>query len=199
MGSERGFTPGLLVLAVLRRPSVGREELGRELLGLPFGLRAAGPELPFTFNPYYAAEMGEELLRSFFVSRELFDPAGLAEAKRLTDGLERRTADEGGGRRLNLDPGFLSLGNFILATTKARAHRIPLSGGIYAELTLIYEGGAWRSLPWTYPDWRSEAYRDFLGEERAGLKPRLRLREGGGGALPSDEAPPLNQEASPRA
>ena len=43
-----------------------------------------------------------------------------------------------GGRRVNLDPGLLSLANLILATTKNRSHRIPLFDGIYAELTLLY-------------------------------------------------------------
>jgi hypothetical protein len=42
---------------------------------------------------------------------------------------------------------------FILATGKNYAHRIYLGKGIYADLTLIFQKGAFRKLPWTYPDY----------------------------------------------
>jgi len=43
----------------------------------------------------------------------------------------------------------------VLATTKNYAHRIYLGGGIYAEVTLRYQGGTFRPWPWTYPDYAS--------------------------------------------
>ena len=54
---------------------------------------------------------------------------------------------------MNIDPGYLLLERFVLATGKNFTHRIYLGGGIYADLTLIYTRGDFQALPWTYPDY----------------------------------------------
>ncbi len=60
----------------------------------------------------------------------------------------------------------MTLSTFVLATTKAHAHRIYLGRGIYAEATLLFENGAWRAQPWTYPDYRRPDVLEFLGRVR---------------------------------
>lgn len=130
-------------------------------------------EIPFTFTDYYTPEMGEGLRRLFFTVSALWDPGRLAEVKLRTDGLEAGLAASGGSRRVNLDPGMLSLGRLILASTKDNAQRIPLRDGIYAEITLLYRRGEWMPLPWTYPDYRSRAYHEVLTEIRARYKDQL--------------------------
>lgn len=90
--------------------------------------------------------MGGNPSRYFLVFKDLVDPARLAAIKRETNDIEERFV-ENGGRRINLDPGILSAGSFILATTKNRSHRIPLSDGIYAEVTLIYFNHRFNALP----------------------------------------------------
>ena len=113
--------------------------------------------------------------RSFLSFERLVDPAELADIKVWTNDLERSYAVEG-CRGVNLDPGLLSLSRFVLATTKDRPQRVALSRGIYADLTLVYENGDYRPLPWTYPDWASEEYRSRLGKLRENLKIELRSR-----------------------
>jgi hypothetical protein len=68
------------------------------------------------------------------------------------------------------------LGRFVLATTKDFAHRIPLHDGIYAEVTLLYRNKDYVPLPWTYPDYRSRAYRDELLRARARYRKQLKHR-----------------------
>ena len=34
--------------------------------------------------------------------------------------------------------------------------------GVFAEVTLVYRDKRYRSLDWTYPDYRSAAYTDIL-------------------------------------
>lgn len=168
MGSERPFRKERLVVGVLRSPSFPRERI-EEGLGRLFGeIDFRGPEFPFAWSGYYEPEMGPGLLRTFWSFAGLVDPSRLPEIKRGTDALELEWAG-GRGRPVNLDPGLLSLGRFCLATTKDSAHRIPLADGIYAELTLRYESGAYRPLPWTYPDWQSPAYLAVLDELRERL------------------------------
>jgi hypothetical protein len=74
---------------------------------------------------------------------------------------------------LNLDPGLLSLGKFMLATTKDQAHRIYLRDGIFAEVTLHYHAGAFEAWPWTYADYQLPFVREFLGCARDYYRRRL--------------------------
>ena len=113
--------------------------------------------LPFDHTSYYAAEFGEGLMRKIVAFAELVDPGSLAEIKRLTNDLEMGWA-RGGKRRINLDPGYVSLAKLVLATTKNHGHRIYLGQGIYAEVTLRYLNKTFRAWEWTYPDYASPPY-----------------------------------------
>jgi hypothetical protein len=56
-------------------------------------------------------------------------------------------------RRINLDPGYLEPSKLVLFSTKNFSHRIYCGDGIFGEVTLIYERGKFKILPWTYPDY----------------------------------------------
>ena len=88
--------------------------------------------------------------------KELIPADSLIEAKERTQKLEDRYRDTDGGRRCNLDPGLLSLHNFVLGTHKGYTHRIYLGKGVFADLTLIYQHGSFSPLEWTYPDYASQ-------------------------------------------
>ncbi|HUW41738.1 MAG TPA: DUF4416 family protein [Rectinemataceae bacterium] len=178
MASPRPFPGARLVVAIL-------SQAGDSEVLAPFGpllpaleKRFGPPDyfssgLSFSWTNYYADELGPSILRSFLSFPLLVDPSTLASIKTWTNELEERFA-VGSRRRFNLDPGLLSLGGFVLATTKGRSHRIALSEGIYAELTLMYANGGFRSLPWTYADWKSPEYGAVLSELRGRLKLALR-------------------------
>jgi hypothetical protein len=160
----------------------------RSALSEAFGeIDYQSPEIPFTFTDYYTAEMGQGIRRVFFSVSQLWDPSLLAEAKLRSDRLEYRflastwdgAAPNASRRTVNLDPGMLTLGRLILASTKDNAQRIPLRDGIYAEITLLYRKGSFEPLRWTYPDFRSDAYREVLTELRARYKQQLENETGG--------------------
>jgi hypothetical protein len=177
MGTASGFEPERLVIALLYAPGTELGPLRSAFEGELGPVDYVGPELPFEWTDYYEAEMGAGLRRGFLSFGRLVDPSRLAELKLWTNELEARLA-RGGGRRVNIDPGLISLGRFSLATTKERSHRIPLEKGIYAELTLVYEKGEFLPLPWTYADWASPEYRAVLAElrERYRLERRAALK-----------------------
>jgi hypothetical protein len=172
MGTAHHFVPEQLVVAVLSsRP--GRLVEAREALEERFGpVVSASDPVPWSFTAYYDREMGPGIVRLFWAFGRLVGPADLPAIKRETNALEDVFREEG-CRKLNLDPGLLSLSRFVLATTKDGAHRIPLRDGIYAEVTLIFERGEFRPLPWTYPDYRSEGCRSVLKAIRNGYRQRL--------------------------
>ena len=121
--------------------------------------------LPFVCTSYYAPEFGLSLLRKFVALKRLVDPCSLADVKHETNALEHELASDG-KRRINLDPGYISQSKLVLATTKNHSHRIYLCKGIYAEVTMRYQDKAFRPLEWTYPDYRTEEYREILEEIR---------------------------------
>ncbi|AEB08722.1 DUF4416 family protein [Desulfobacca acetoxidans] len=121
--------------------------------------------LHFHQTGYYAPEMGLNLQRRLAVFLHLADPSDLCHWKACTNDLERRFSLS--GRRLvNLDPGYLSRERLVLATGKNYTHRLYLGQGFYGEVTLIYQKGSWRALPWTYPDYASEPLRGFFTQAR---------------------------------
>jgi hypothetical protein len=82
-------------------------------------------------------------------------------------------SDHAESRPLNLDPGYLTLGKLILASTKDFAHRIYLARGIYAEVTLQYKHRRWQHHEYTFPDYRRADYQQFFSECRDTLHERL--------------------------
>ncbi len=109
--------------------------------------------IPFTYTDYYKKEMGPTLYRQICSFLELAKLDTLAESKLFTNEVEIAFSHEG-KRTVNIDPGFLSEERIVLATGKNYTHRIYLHSGIFADLTMIYQDGAYRSLPWTYPDYQ---------------------------------------------
>ncbi len=166
MGEATQFLPEKLVMAVL----ISRPEKQQELLGVLSDTWGAtdlcSGTMPFTWTDYYDREMGRGIQRFFVSFRRLVDPAQIAEIKLQTNRIEERFR-EGQARKVNIDPGLLCLSRFVLVTTKESAHRIPLAGGIYAEVTLLYHKGSFRPLEWTYPDYRSPDYLAILNEIRS--------------------------------
>ncbi len=113
----------------------------------------SSPVFAFDVTDYYAGEMGKDLKRTFVGFRRLIRPEHLAAAKDKTNAIERRLAASG-RRRINIDPGYVSLAKLVLATTKNHSHRIYVGRGIFEETTLVFYKGSFRPLAHTYPDFR---------------------------------------------
>jgi hypothetical protein len=140
-------------------------------------LQLASPRFPFHQTDYYRLTMGAGLLKQFLVPGELQDPGGLSAWKRQTNDWEeayRSNAGKPEPRPLNLDPGYLSEDKLVLASTKNHAHRIYLGEGIYAEITLQFQGRRWQTCRWTYPDYCQPEYHDFFLQCRHWLRTKLR-------------------------
>ncbi len=77
-----------------------------------------------------------------------------------------------GKRRINLDPGYLTLAKIVLVSTKNYSHRIYLKKGIYGEVTLIYykEYGTFKPNLYTYRDYQDKAHIDVFMQARELLK-----------------------------
>lgn len=123
------------------------------------------PEIPFVFTNYYKKEMGEGLKRRFISFKKFIPAENLPSIKVLTNKVEDKFAIAG-SRQINIDPGFIDLAKLVLATTKDFQHRIYLNKGIYAEITLSFQGKSFKAWPWTYPDYQTKEYIDIFNQLR---------------------------------
>lgn len=119
------------------------------------------PWFEFHFTDYYEPEMGMPLYRRMLTFVTLIQQGSLADIKLKTNAIEEQYT--GNGRRtVNIDPAYMLRERFVLATGKNFSHRIYIGRGIYADLTLIYRKGAFKTLEWTYPDYAEPKMQDFL-------------------------------------
>ena len=121
--------------------------------------------IEFNFTTYYQKETGSNLKRKFISFTKLVDPAKLPEIKILTNKIEDKFSLKG-NRRINIDPGYIDLAKLVLASTKDFTHRIYLHKGIYAEITLFYQGNSFKSWDLTYPDYRTDKYIEIFNHLR---------------------------------
>ena len=111
--------------------------------------------LVFDYTDYYEAEIGPGLFRHIIAFGDLIAPESLPGIKLFANDLEVACARPDGARLVNVDPGYITLHHLILATCKNFAHRPYLRDGVFADLTLLYKGGTFTALAWTFPDYRS--------------------------------------------
>lgn len=149
------------------------EEVMRELQAMCGAVDWMSPPLFFDRTRYYEKEMGWPLHRRFLSFEKLIRPESLVEIKLETNELEKRYLQEG-KRRVNIDPGYIALERLVLATGKNYTHRIYLSKGIYADLTLVFHQGSFQTLAWTYRDYGDPVIIGYFNEVREHYKSQLR-------------------------
>ena len=181
LGQVYEFEKEKLIVGVIYSDTEVLEKAVAALVDKFGEVEAVSEEFSFSkeFSNYYDKELGGDGLRRIYSFRELVDASRQAEIKCFTNELEAKLAVDG-NRKINLYPGFINHGRLMLATTKKAGFRIPLSDGIYTELTLFYARGEWHKLPWTYRDYQSELVQSFITEvRRAYLAERKALAKSG--------------------
>jgi hypothetical protein len=164
--------PARLVISVLSSDPEATIEAESRLISEMGSVEEKIGPIAFPYTNYYDKEMGPGIVRWLWSFADLVDRSELARIKCLTNDTEQAYTI-GGKRRFNLDPGLLTLGNFVLATGKNNAHRIYLEKGIFADLTLIYRAKSFRPLEWTYPDYADPVLVEILNNLRETYKCKL--------------------------
>jgi hypothetical protein len=153
--------PAKLIVGFFLKDKSLAADIARDLTVRLGPVETISPWLNFDFTSYYEKEMGAPLSRRLLVFKPLVEQTRLAAIKRISNALEMKY-QRCNQRQVNIDPGYLLPERFVLATGKNFTHRIYLGDGIYADLTLIFQQGAFRTLPWTYPDYADSRLIDFL-------------------------------------
>lgn len=170
MGKIQDVAPVKLICGLIYRDSETYEVVLERLEKMYGPVEFESEHSDFSHTDYYADEMGTGLSRTFISFVDPIQPDRLNAIKLATNALEDEFTNDSGGRRINVDPGYVTLANLVLASTKDYSHRIYLNNGIYAEITLVFEDKSFRPLNWTYPDYQTESTISFLLRVRESLK-----------------------------
>ena len=127
----------------------------------------------FESTNYYVDELGKAPWRTFIDFEKLIEREKLVEIKRRTNELEFEWFD--GSRKVNIDPGYLTLGQFFLATTKDQRQRVYIAHGIFMDPTLYFKNKEYHWYDWTYHDYRSSAYHNYFKAVRVKYHRQLKL------------------------
>jgi hypothetical protein len=123
--------------------------------------------------PYYEKEMGAPLARFWFFGASLKKRNSLVALKKWATEVEIKHSDDD-KRKLNLDVGYITCDQVILATGKPYGHRLYLDEGVYGELTFEFKDGRYHCLPWTYPDYAHKDVRETFAQARHYLLEKLK-------------------------
>ena len=173
MGTPKTPPPVKLVVGLLGASDALLDEAA-EALSERFGpVDERSARTAWNASPYYQREMGDAIRRQFLSFERLIGAGKLAALKQLTNTMED-TWRHTDGRRVNVDPDYIAATKLVLASTKDAAHRVYLSGGLYAEVTLHFSDGSFRPSPHTYPDYAAPEAITFFNRVRATYLAQLR-------------------------
>jgi len=173
MTRPQSVEPVKLIVAVLWSDAAALENALARLEERWGQIDFTGADHPFDATRYYEGEMGLEICRRIISFKRLVPPESIREAKLTCNEIEETLA-AGGGRKVNLDIGYIDHNKIVLASAKYAGQKIHLGDGIYADMVARYRDGKYRPFEWTFPDFRDGRYDEELDVIRETYLGRLR-------------------------
>jgi len=119
------------------------------------------------FTKYYNKEMGSNLKKKFLIFKNKITKDRLANIKTQSNKLENEFKIKN-KRKIDLDPGYLTTSELILASSKASPYKTEIAKGVYSHKTLKFnkKQNCFEELPRTFPDFRWNKLKEFFLEIR---------------------------------
>ncbi len=172
MGKIKTPEPSLLFIATLYSDPAILEDVVNMLEKIFGEILFKSQPFQWDYSTYYREELGWPILRQFIFFKDTIDPGIIADIKHQMNEIEEKFSMNG-KRRINLDPGYLTLSKIVLVSTKNYAHRIYLAKGIYGEVTLIYKNRSYTPHIFTYRDYQDNRSIDIFLTMREAFKKML--------------------------
>jgi len=138
---------------------------GEEIFNKKFGdIDFQTKKIHFSHTDYYS-DLGKNLFKVFYSFKKLIKREDIVKIKLFTNLMENKISGKK-GRKINIDPGYLTLSNVFLATCKDYFHRVYLGMGVYLENEYKYVARNFQPWDWTYPDYRQHEYLHFFYQIR---------------------------------
>ena len=171
MGNLANPKPALLFTGILYSGESYLSKAKEFLLSTLGAALLETPPVGWDYSEYYKEEIGSPIMRTFIFFKDLINRSEIADIKLRTNDIETLLSTNG-KRNVNIDPGYLTLANVILASTKGYSHRIYLGKGIYGEVSLLYKERVRTFMPhiFTYPDYQDKNCIEMFIKARELLK-----------------------------
>ncbi len=169
MGDIQYPPPVKIICAILYSESFDLNQALEQLHAMLGKTDHRSSHYDFHFTHYYDSKMKLPLKKFFISFEKLLKREELPILKKRTNEIEKKFSlveEKKWLRCINIDPGYITGSQLILATTKNFSHRIYLNDGIYAEVTLNFKKGNFIPNPWTYPDYNTDEAISFFNEVR---------------------------------
>ena len=171
MGKPANPKPALLFTGILYSDKSYLSKAKESLLEIFGSTLLETPSVSWDYSEYYKEEIGSPIMRTFIFFKDLINRSEIADIRLRTNDIETLLSTNG-KRNVNIDPGYLTLANVILATTKGYSHRNYLGKGIYGEVSLLYREKDKAFVPniFTYSDYQDKKCIEMFVKAREFLK-----------------------------
>ena len=160
-----------LIIAAMY-PDEGVYEKTKDILVKKFGnIKKELPEYKFNFTDYYEKEMGKNLKKRFIVFSKPITQKQLVDIKIKTDRIEKQLSTprklqsnfrgfknrrflNAGKRTINLDPGYLTKKELVLASWKQKPFKYNAGKNVYYHKVLEFKNNKAMIFNHTFKDYR---------------------------------------------
>lgn len=133
-------------------------------------------EYEFKITDFYEEEFGKDLKKKFFLFEKNIDRESLAEIKIFSNKLEENLA-KNSKRTVNIDPGYITQANVVLASCKEFPHRIYIGKGIHSEVEMMFKKDRIEYPQYVYKDYQTEIAKKFFMDARKELMKEFMLEK----------------------
>lgn len=155
MAQFKDISKARLVIALMysSRDSLTK---AKEALIKKFGeIESESDEFDFDFTGYYEREFGKSLKKLFIAFKEPIEREKLVGIRLYTQELEDRFK-EGDKRKVNIDPGYMTKENLVVASLKEQPYKIYLGKGVFGHMIFMFKKDDAISFRHTFPDYLAQ-------------------------------------------
>ncbi|TKJ17120.1 hypothetical protein CEE44_01125 [Candidatus Woesearchaeota archaeon B3_Woes] len=150
----------LLFMAVMYSSEDVFTTAKKDLIAKYSDIKAESSAYSFNFTKYYEKEMGSNLKKKFLIFNKEISKKDLIEIKHFITKIEEKYSDN--GRTVNIDPGYLSSNEFVLATFKGKDFKEKISEDVFVHKILEFKEKKIIEFFHTFADYKVKENQEFL-------------------------------------
>lgn len=132
------------------------------ILEKEFGIiKVKSESYDFNFTNYYEKEFGKNLKKIIIIFKKTIEKKDLIEIREKTGKIEK-TLSIDGKRTVNIDPGYISESELVLATKKFRSFKEKLNDEVFLHKVLEFKDNDVITFFHTFADYKLDKNKDFF-------------------------------------
>lgn len=124
-------------------------------------VKAESDAYDFSFTDYYTPEMGPGLKKKLLVFEKNVSKEELADVKFFITEVEKKFSKDG-KRAVNIDPGYLSSKELVLATFKEKSFKEKINDRVWVHKVLEFDNDNVKQFFHTFADYRDKKNQEFI-------------------------------------